>query len=70
MAKAQRRHVLVPVVYGGVVLLLVLLVIFFRGYSDSVGDARLAGRFSAFPRFQSLKRDDLDIYWHGMSFRF
>jgi hypothetical protein len=70
MSKAQRRHLLVPVVYGGVVLLLVLLAVFFREFSDSVGDARLAGRFSPFPLFQSLKLDDLDVSWHGMSFRF
>jgi hypothetical protein len=70
MSKAQRRHFLIPVVYGGVVLLLVLLATFFRGYSDTVGDARLAGRYSSFPLFQSLKLDDLDISWHGMSFRF
>jgi hypothetical protein len=70
MSKAQERHLLVPVVYAGVVLLLLLLVMFFRGFSLTVGDALLTGRFAWFPLFQSRTLDDLDLTWHGMSFRF
>jgi hypothetical protein len=70
MVKAQRRHLLVPVVYGGVILLLLLPAMFFRGFFLTVGDARLTGRFASFPLFQSATLDNLDLSWHGMSFRF
>ncbi len=70
MLKSPGRSALTPVIYGGVVLLLVLLALFTRGFSQNVGDARLSGRYSVLPLFSSHELETLTLTWNGISLRF
>jgi hypothetical protein len=59
-----------PLVYGGVVLILLLLALFARGFSRDVGDGRVAGRYSLFPLLQSHTPEELTLTWNGLALRF
>ncbi len=56
-------------VYGGVVVLLVYLAVFGRGFSQSVGQVRLSGRYAAFPLFGTRVKD-VTVSFHGLSLQF
>jgi hypothetical protein len=70
MQKSPARSAILASVYGGVVLLLLLLALFTRGFSQSIGDARVGGRYSTFPLFQSTSLETLTVSWNGLSLRF
>jgi hypothetical protein len=70
MQKSLGRSLLIPGVYGGVVLLVFLLALFARGFSEGVGDARIAGRYAPFPLFRSRTLQSLTLSWNGMALRF
>jgi hypothetical protein len=57
-------------IYGGVVLLLIYLAIFSRGFSQSVGQVQLTGHYAPLPFFGSKKIRDLSVSFHGISFTF
>ena len=54
MHNSPGRSPFLTFVYGGIVLLLVLLALFARGFSRDIGDGRVAGRYSLFPLFPWL----------------
>ncbi|MGO9308207.1 MAG: hypothetical protein ACLQDL_04190, partial [Spirochaetia bacterium] len=64
------RSFLGPLVYGSVVLLLLLLALFARGFSRDIGAGRVAGRYALFPLFQSREPEELTVTWNGLSMRF
>jgi hypothetical protein len=70
MQKSPARSRLVPVVYGGVIVLLVVLAVFARGFSQNVGDARVAGRYTMFPLFSSRAPQQVTVSWNGIALRF
>lgn len=70
MQKSPARSALLSVVYGGVVLLLLLLALFARGFSQDVGDARVGGRYTMFPLFPSRSLEELTLSWNGFALRF
>ncbi len=70
MQKSSARSALRFAVYGGVVLLLLALALFFRPVNAAVGDARVTGRYEFLPLFQSRDLRDLTLSWNGMSLRF
>jgi len=61
----------IPVaVYGAAVLLLLVAVLFARGFTREVGDARVSGRFSVLPLFHSRVTEQLAVTWNGLTLRF
>lgn len=70
METTHGRRTLVPVVYGGVVLLLLLAGLFFRGFSREVGDASVAGRYTLVPLLGSHSLRSLSLTWNGLSLHF
>src|SRR5208283_5596823 len=70
MRKLPTGHLRIPAVYGGVVLLLLLLAFFAPGFSQGVGDARVAGRYVLLPLFQPRALQSLTLSWNGMALRF
>jgi hypothetical protein len=70
MRKPPRRSLITASVYGGVLLLLLLLAFFTRGYSQTLGDARISGRYAIFPLFQTRVLNTLTVTWNGMSLHF
>jgi hypothetical protein len=70
MQRFSARSALPFAVFGGVVLLLLCLALWARGFTADVGDARVAGRFAPFPLFQARALRDLTLSWNGMSLRF
>jgi len=61
----------IPVaVYGAAVLLLLVAVLFARGFTREVGDARVSGRFSVLPLFRSRVTEQLAVTWNGLTLRF
>jgi hypothetical protein len=58
------------VVYSGVVLILLLLALFARGFSRDLGDGRVAGRYSLFPLFLSRAPESLTLTWNGLALHF
>jgi hypothetical protein len=57
------------VIYAAVVILLLSLALFARGFSVSVGDIRLSGRYVPFPLFGSQKVRDLTLSYRGLELR-
>jgi hypothetical protein len=71
MAKPpRRRYLLIPVLYVGVILALLALALFGRGFSFSVGDARLSGRYAPLPLFGSRQASEVTVSYNGLSLRF
>src|SRR5271165_1644871 len=70
MHGSRGRSFLLPLSYGGVVLLLLLIALFARGFSRDIGDGRVAGRYSLFPLFQSRAPEELTLTWNGLALRF
>jgi hypothetical protein len=70
MRKPPRRSLFTASVYGGVIVLLLLLAFFTRGFSQSLGDARISGRYALLPLFQTRVLNDLTVSWNGMSLHF
>ena len=70
MRKIPTGHLRIPAVYGGVVLLLLLLAFFAPGFSQGVGDARVAGRYMLLPLFKPRMLQSLTLSWNGMALRF
>jgi len=70
MRKIPTGHLRTPAVYGGVVLLLLLLAFFAPGFSQGVGDARIAGRYVLLPLFRPRALQSLTVSWNGMALRF
>jgi hypothetical protein len=70
MRKLPTGHLRIPAVYGGVVLLLLLLAFFAPGFSQGVGDARVAGRYVLLPLFRPRALQSLTLSWNGMALRF
>ncbi len=64
------RRALVPVVYVGIVFLLLIAGLFFRGFSRDVGDASVAGRYTLLPVLGSHSLDTLTFTWNGLSLHF
>ena len=70
MQSSLRRRLFVPIVYIGAILLLLLLALFAKSFSESIGDARVSGRFSPFPLFNASTLEELTLSWNGLSFDF
>lgn len=70
MANPRRRYLLIPFLYVGVILLLLALALFARGFSHSIGDARLSGRYAPLPLFGSREASSVTLSYHGLSLRF
>jgi len=70
MHNSPGRSPFLTFVYGGIVLLLVLLALFARGFSRDIGDGRVAGRYSLFPLFQSHAPEELTLTWNGFALHF
>jgi len=70
MPKSPGRAAFIPVVYGGLVLLLLGLGLLAHGFTRNIGDARLTGRYAAIPLFQSRVVRDLTVSWNGLAMRF
>jgi hypothetical protein len=70
MLKNRARSMTRAAVYGGVVLLLLLLALFARGFSLNVGDARVGGRYTMLPLFSSRSVEQLSLTWNGITLRF
>jgi hypothetical protein len=70
MRKIPTAHLRTPAVYGGVVLLLLLLAFFAPGFSQGVGEARIAGRYVLLPFFRPRALQSLTLSWNGMALRF
>lgn len=70
MRKIPTGRLRIPAVYGGVVLLLLLLAFFAPSFSLGVGDARVAGRYVLFPLFRPRALQSLTLSWNGMALRF
>jgi hypothetical protein len=70
MPKSPGRAAFAPVVYGGIVLLMLILGVLAHGFTRNIGDARLVGRYATLPLFQSRVVSDLTISWNGLALRF
>ncbi len=70
MQSSVRRRLVVPVVYIGVILLLLLLALFAKSFSESIGEARVSGRYSPFPLFNASALEELTVSWNGLSLDF
>ncbi len=70
MRKIPTGRLRIPAVYGGVVLLLLLLAFFVPGFSQGIGDARIAGRYVLLPLFRPRALESLTLSWNGMALRF
>src|SRR5271157_1623918 len=70
MHSSRGRSFLIPLVYGGAVLLLLLLALFARGFSRDIGGGRVAGRYALFPLFQSRVPEELTLTWNGLAMHF
>ncbi|HEY9593519.1 MAG TPA: hypothetical protein VHE79_03520, partial [Spirochaetia bacterium] len=70
MQRSPARPRLVPVVYGGAVIILLVLALFARGFSENVGDARIAGRYTMFPLFSSRVPERITLAWNGFALHF
>ncbi len=67
--RARRLPAVSFAIYAAVVILLLCLAIFARGYSVSVGDIRLSGRYVPLPLFGSQKIRDLTLSYRGLELR-
>ncbi len=70
MQSSLRRRFFIPIVYVGAILLLLLVALFARSFSDTLGDARISGRFSPLPLFNARSLEELTLSWNGLSLRF
>lgn len=70
MPRSPGRAAVIPVIYGGVVIVFLALGLFAHGFTRNIGDARLTGRYAAIPLFQSRAVRDLTVSWNGLALRF
>jgi hypothetical protein len=70
MRKLPAGQLRIPGVYGGVVLLLLILAFLARSFSQGVGDARVSGRYAPFPLFRPTALQNLTLSWNGIALRF
>ncbi len=71
MPKSSRRFSIISfLIYGAVVVLLIYLALFSRGFSETLADIRLSGRYAPFPPFVSKKIQDLTISYKGLDLKF
>lgn len=70
MTNPRKHYLLIPFLYVGVIVLLLALALFGRGFSFSVGDARLAGRYAPLPLFGSHAASEVTLSYNGLSLRF
>lgn len=70
MAGSRRRYLFIPFLYVAVILGLFALALFGRGFSHSLGEARLAGRYAALPLFGTREVRTLSLSYNGLSLRF
>jgi hypothetical protein len=66
----RRRYLLIPFLYVTVILGLLALALFGRGFAQSIGEARLSGRYAALPLFGSREVRSLTLSYNGLSLRF
>ena len=70
MEASSGRRTQLPVVYGGVVLVLLLAGFLLRGFSFAVGDAGISGRYSLLPLLGAHSPRALSFTWNGLSLHF
>ncbi|MGA2762441.1 MAG: hypothetical protein ABSG17_03655 [Spirochaetia bacterium] len=70
MQGLPRRFVLTSIVYVGAVLLLLCLAIFAGSFTQTMGDARISGRYSPFPLFNRSRLEALTLSWNGLDLSF
>jgi hypothetical protein len=70
MQGSTRRYLLASVVYVGAALLLLCLAVFAGGFSRTVGEVRISGRFSPLPIFNRSRLEELTLSWNGLDLRF
>ncbi|HYW84538.1 MAG TPA: hypothetical protein VFB30_14850, partial [Spirochaetia bacterium] len=70
MQDSSRRFLLASVVYVSAALLLVCCAALAGSFSQTVGDARISGRFSPFPPFNRSRLEELTLSWNGLDLRF
>jgi hypothetical protein len=68
--RPRGRREITAAVFGGTILLFLVVALFARGFSREVGDARVAGRFSLLPLFHSRVPEELALTWNGLTLRF
>jgi hypothetical protein len=70
MTKPLARQLKGVLVFAAAALLVLLLAFFTRGFSESVGDARVVGRYAALPLFGARALTQLSVTWNGLTLRF
>jgi hypothetical protein len=70
MQGPARRYLLGSLVYASAALLLVCLAVFAGSFSQTVGAARISGRFSPFPLFNRSRLEALTLSWNGLDLSF
>ena len=70
MQRSPARSALLAAIYSGVVLLLLGLALFARGFTANVGDARVAGRYAFLPLLRARELRELTLSWNGIALRF
>ena len=70
MQSLLRRRLFVPLVYVAVILLLLLLALFAKSFSETLGGARISGRYSPLPLFTTRSLEELRFSWNGLDLRF
>jgi hypothetical protein len=66
---SRKLPVVASVVYAAVVLVLLGLAVFARGFSVTVGEVGLTGRYVPFPLFATQKIRDLTLSFRGLELR-
>jgi len=70
MQGSARRYLFGSLVYAGAALLLLCLAVLAGSFSQTMGDARISGRFSPFPLFNRSQLEALTVSWNGLSLSF
>ena len=63
----RRRYLLIPLLYVAVILALFALALFGRGFSHSVGEARLSGRYTPLPLLGKSEVRRLTLSYNGLT---
>jgi hypothetical protein len=66
----RRRYHLIPLLYAAIVLGLFALALFGRGFSRTVGEARVSGRYAPLPLLGRTEARSAEISYHGLGLRF
>jgi hypothetical protein len=66
----RRRYHLIPLVYAAVILGLFALALFGRGFSRSVGEARVSGRYTPLPLLGRTEVRSAALSYNGLTLRF